>query len=261
MGDNVAGRLENKVALITGGSRGIGRATALAMAREGASVAVNYASNAGAADEVVQAITSGGGQAAAFRANVGDKAEVDAMAQAVLARFDRVDILVNNAGVGLRGNALNMDVGSDFDKLIAINVKGAIHCTQAVGPSMVENGGGRIINVSSVAGIGTSLPENTPYAASKGMLITLTKRFAFDLGKHGINVNIVCPGFTFTDMTSGSNPELIDYISQRTVLGRPGQPEEIAAPILFLASDEASFMTGQTIVVDGGRFDFLSHAS
>ncbi len=253
------GRLDNKVALITGASRGIGRATALMMAREGAKVAVNYASNSAAADEVVKAITDAGGEAMAYQANVAEREQVDAMAAAVLARFGRVDILVNNAGVGQRGTVLTMDVDA-LDKLIAVNVKGVLHCIQAVGPNMVANGGGKIVNVASIAGIGTSLTENTPYAGSKAMLIGLTRRFALDLGPHKINVNTVCPGFIRTDMTSGSPPDRVAYITDRTALGRMGEPEEIAGPIVFLASDDANFMTGQIIVSDGGRMDYLSHS-
>ena len=253
------GRLDNKVALITGGSRGIGRATALMMAREGAKVAVNYASNAEAAAEVVKTITDAGGEAMAYQANVGERAQVDAMAAAVMERFGRVDILVNNAGVGQRGNVLNMDVDA-LDSLIAVNVKGPIYCIQAVGPQMVENGGGKIVNVASIAGIGTSLTENTPYAGSKAMLIGLTRRFALDLGPYNITVNTVCPGFIRTDMTSRSPADRIQYITDRTSLGRMGEPEEIAGPIVFLASDDANFMTGQIIVADGGRLDYLSHS-
>jgi 3-oxoacyl-[acyl-carrier protein] reductase len=254
------GRLEDKVALITGASRGIGRATAIGFAREGARVAINYTSNRNAADEVVKAIKDSGGEAEAYQADVAARAQVDAMAQAVGQRFGRVDILVNNAGIGLRGNVLSMDVGDGFDRLLDVNVKGVVHCVQAVGPNMVANGGGRIVNVSSIAGIGTSLAENTPYAASKAALIGLTRRFALDLGPHNINVNAICPGFIRTDMTTSSDPTRTAYITDRTVLGRVGKPEEIAGPILFLASDEASFMTGQIIVADGGRMDYLSHA-
>jgi 3-oxoacyl-[acyl-carrier protein] reductase len=255
----MTGRLQDKVALITGASRGIGRATALKMASEGAKVAVNYSVNRDAADEVVRTITEAGGEAVAFQANVGDAEQVEALGKQVLEHFGRVDILVNNAGIGQRGNVLTMDVDA-LDRLIAVNVKGAIRCIQAVGPSMVENGGGRIVNVASIAGIGTSLAENTPYAGSKAMLIGLTRRFALDLGPHNITVNTVCPGYIRTDMTSGSDPQRVAYITDRTVLGRMGEPEEIAGPIAFLASDEASFMTGQIVVVDGGRIDYLSHS-
>ena len=252
-------RLEGKVALITGASRGIGRATALMMAHEGAKVAVNYAANREAADEVVKAIRDGGGEAVAYQANVADRSQVEAMAKQAIERFDRVDILVNNAGIGQRGNVLTMDVDA-FDKVIDVNVKGVLHCIQTIGPSMVENGGGKIVNVASIAGIGTSLAENTPYAGSKAMLIGMTRRFALDLGRHNINVNTVCPGFIRTDMTTASDPSRTAYITDRTVLNRVGLPEEIAGPITFLASDDANFMTGQIIVVDGGRIDYLSHS-
>jgi 3-oxoacyl-[acyl-carrier protein] reductase len=256
----MAGRLTDKVALITGASRGIGRSTALAFAREGARVIVNYNSNRAAADEVVKAINEAGSEAIALHADVADREKVDSMARAALARFGRIDILVNNAGVGQRGHVLTMDLDA-FDRLLATNVKGVIHCIQAVGPGMVENGGGRIINVASVAGLGTALAENTPYAGSKAMLVGLTRRFALDLGKHNINVNTVCPGFIRTDMTSNSDPLRFAYMEEHSMLGRVGRPEEIAGPILFLASDEAAFITGQVLTIDGGRTDFLSHSA
>ena len=250
------GRLENQVALITGASRGIGRATALAFAREGARVAVDYASNRDAADEVVGQIRAMGGDAEAYQADVADRGQVDAMTGSVLARFGRVDVLVANAGFGQRGHTLTMDMDA-FDRVWAVNVKGVVHCVQAVGPNMVERGGGKIVLVSSIAGIGTALLENTPYAATKAALIGLTRRFAFELGEHHINVNTVCPGFILTHDPSA---ERIRYMEEHSVLSRCGEPEEIAGPILFLSSEEASFMTGQVIVVDGGRTDYLSHA-
>ena len=256
----MTGRLAGKVALITGASRGIGRATALAFAAEGAGVIVNYNSNRAAAEEVVDAIAAAGSEGMAVQANVAVRDEVDAMVRAGLQRFGRIDILVNNAGVGLRGNVLNMDLDA-FDRLLATNVKGVIHCIQAAGPSMVENGGGRIVNIASVAGLGTALADNTPYAASKATLVGLTRRFALDLGKHNINVNTICPGFIRTDMTSNSDPQRFAYMEEHSMLGRVGKPEEIAGPILFLASDEASFITGQVLTVDGGRTDFLSHSA
>ena len=255
----MAGRLTNKVALITGASRGIGRATALAFAREGASVVVNYISRRDAAEEVVRQISEGGGQAAAVQADVSKRSEVDALVAQSLECFDRIDLLVNNAGIGVRASTLTM-TEADFDRLMAVNVKGVIHCVQAVAPGMMERRSGRIVNVSSLAGLGTALPETTPYAATKAALIGLTKRFAFDLGPYGITVNTVCPGFIQTDMTGGPGGRST-MAAERSILGRVGQPEEVAAALLFLVSDEASFITAQVLAVDGGRMDFLSRSA
>jgi 3-oxoacyl-[acyl-carrier protein] reductase len=173
-------RLQDKVTLITGASRGIGRATALAFANEGASVVVNYKASAPAADEVVRLIAERGREAAAIQADVTDRAQVDAMAGAALERFGRIDILVNNAGIGIRGDTLTMSL-DDLDAMMAVNVKGVINCVQAIAPNMVQRGGGSIVNIASIAGLGTSLSGNTPYAASKAALIGLTRRFALDL--------------------------------------------------------------------------------
>ncbi len=252
-------RLENKVALITGASRGIGRATALAFAREGAAVAVNYASNRDAAHEVVAAIRGAGGRAEAYQADVASREQVIAMVDAASQRFGPVDVLVNNAGITKRGETLTMTT-EDLDYLMGVNVKGVIHCVQAVAPAMIERGGGRIVNVSSIAAIGTALAGNTTYAATKAALLALTRRFALELGPHNINVNAVCPGYIRTDMTVGASDRRNDYFIEHSVLRRVGLPEEIAGPLLFLASDEASFMTGQVLTVDGGRTDYLSHS-
>ena len=255
----MGGRLADKVALITGASRGIGRATALAFAREGATVVVNYVSRADAAEAVVREIEAGGGQAIAVQADVSRRPEVDAMVARALDRFGRVDVLINNAGVGARASTLTM-TEADLDRVMAVNVKGVISCVQAVAPGMIERRYGRIVNVSSVAGLGTSLAETTPYAASKAALVGLTKRFALDLGPHGITVNTVCPGSIRTDMTRGDTAHAA-LMAEKAILGRQGEPEEVAAALLFLASDEASFITAQVLSVDGGRLDFLSHSA
>jgi 3-oxoacyl-[acyl-carrier protein] reductase len=253
-------RLQDKVALITGSSRGIGRATALAFAAEGASVVVNYNASAAAADEVVRLIAERGSEAAAIQADVTNRAQVDAMTVAALERFGRIDVLVNNAGIGIRGDTLTMSL-DDLDAMMAVNVKGVIHCVQAIAPHMIQRGGGAIVNIASIAGLGTALSGNTPYAASKAALIGLTRRFALDLGDHGINVNTICPGVIITDMTRGTETALYANVIRHSMLGRVGRPEEIAGPAVFLASAEAAFMTGQVITIDGGRTDFLSHSA
>jgi 3-oxoacyl-[acyl-carrier protein] reductase len=255
----LSNRLQDKVALITGASRGIGRATALAFAAEGASVVVNYNASAPAADEVVRLIAEGGHEAAAIQADVANRGQVDALTAAALDRFGRIDVLVNNAGIGIRGDTLTMSL-DDLDAMMAVNVKGVIHCVQAVAPHMIQRGGGAIVNIASIAGLGTALSGNTPYAASKAALIGLTRRFALDLGDHGINVNTICPGVIITDMTRTETAQYANVI-RRSMLGRVGRPEEIAGPAVFLASAEAAFMTGQVITVDGGRTDFLSHSA
>jgi 3-oxoacyl-[acyl-carrier protein] reductase len=256
----LSNRLQDKVALITGASRGIGRATALAFAAEGSSVIVNYNASAPAADEVVRLIAEGGHEAAAIKADVTNRDQVDALTSAALQRFGRIDVLVNNAGIGIRGDTLTMSL-DDLDAMMAVNVKGVIHCVQAIAPHMIQRGGGSIVNIASIAGLGTALSGNTPYAASKAALIGLTRRFALDLGDHGINVNTICPGVIITDMTRGTETAQYANVIRHSMLGRVGRPEEIAGPAVFLASAEAAFMTGQVITIDGGRTDFLSHSA
>ena len=252
-------RLENKVALITGASRGIGRATALAFAREGASVIVNYAKNRDAAEEVVKQIHDSGGEAEAVQADVGNREQVDAMARLAIERFGRIDLLVNNAGIAIQGETLTLST-DDLDTMMNTNVKGMIHCVQACAPSMIENGGGKIANVSSIAAIGTALPGGTSYGATKAAMIALTRRFALELGPHNINVNAICPGYTNTSMTGGGTPRNLDYFIEHTVLRRTAEPEHVAGPLVFLCSEEASFITGQVLTIDGGRTDYLSRS-
>jgi 3-oxoacyl-[acyl-carrier protein] reductase len=253
----MTGRLEGRVALVTGASRGIGKATAEIFAREGAAVVVNYAAREEDARQVVDAIVSAGGQAVAVQANVASRTEVEAMAERTLEQFGKIDVLVNNAGIFLGGNALEL-VEESLDHLMAVNLKGVINCVQAVGPRMIERGYGKIVNVSSVAGLVTSLPNTTPYALTKAAVITLTKRLAMELGPHGINVNAICPGQIETDM-SPADPQAAEAMAKKTILGRRGRPEDIAHSALYLASDEAAFVTAQVHTVDGGRMDFLSH--
>ena len=255
--------LKNRVALVTGGSRGIGRATVLKLAEQAAAVVVNYRKSAGQANQVVNEVLALGGRALAIQANVADQVQVQEMVEQSTREMGTIDILVNNAGVFKSGTLLNYD-GADADLLWEVNVKGVIHCSAAVAPSMIEKQFGRIVNLSSVAAAGTSFAGTTIYSATKASVTSLTRRFAMELGPHGICVNAVSPGYVGTDMNwEGKNPDeieqSIEVVSSKTMLGRVGKSDEIAAVIAFLASDEAGFVTGQVITADGGRMDFLTH--
>ena len=260
----MVGRLENKVALVTGGSRGIGRAICEVFAREGASVIVNFTNNAAKAKDVVAAITRRGGQAVALQADVASKSSVESMVAGAVKQFGTIDILVNNAGIIRWGTALNMKE-ADFDQLISVNVKGMINCAQAVVPGMIERRYGKIVNLSSIAALATAVVNSTPYAMTKAAVISLTKRLAFELGANGINVNAITPGFVRTEMLNLSDEDSdrarLDALSKKAVLNRIGTAADIANAALFLASDEASFITAQVLTVDGGRTDFLTHSA
>jgi 3-oxoacyl-[acyl-carrier protein] reductase len=256
-------RLEGKVALVTGASRGIGRATAALFANQGALLALNYLKNADAALELVEEIRGAGQKALALQANVAEKRAVEGMIEKVTAEFGTIDILVNNAGIFRLGELMTIDEEA-LDEMIAVNLKGIIHCARAVAPGMMKQGSGKIVNISSIAGLGTAVAGTTPYGATKAAVIALTKRMALELGPHGINVNGICPGFIQTDMmgtvTDVSQNGRLSAMAKKAMLGRIGTPEDVARCALFLASDEASFITAQVITVDGGRMDFLSHS-
>jgi 3-oxoacyl-[acyl-carrier protein] reductase len=262
-----AGRLRNRVALLTGASRGIGKSMALRFAEEGASVVINYLKNSDLADDVCETIRAAGGQAICVAADVADPSQVRSMVCTVAERAGPVDILVNNAGIGILSHILETTL-PDFDRMVAVNIKGVINCIQAVVPSMIEKKYGRVLNISSAAGFGNSFPGTSAYAATKSALVGLTKRLALEFGVHNITVNAIAPGRinTGTALRTGMLSEaeirrIGEDFANRAILGRVGEPEDIANAALFLVSDEASFITAQTLTVDGGRTDLLSYSS
>lgn len=237
---------------------------ALRFAEEGAAVAVNYVQSRKAAEEVCRTITAGGGKAIPVQADVADRSQVERMVETTLKEFSKIDILVNNGGI-LKASPLLEIPEEDLDRMIDVNLKGVLHCVRAVAKNMIANRYGRILNLSSIAALGTAFPGTTPYAATKAAVIILTKRMAFELGEHNINVNAISPGFIKTEMTiqDENSPETqkkIAGVAQRAMLGRVGEPKDIAEAALFLVSDEASFITAQILTVDGGRMDYLSYS-
>ncbi|MBD1878593.1 3-oxoacyl-[acyl-carrier-protein] reductase [Coleofasciculus sp. FACHB-T130] len=241
-------RLRGQVAIVTGASRGIGRAIALDLASAGANVAINYASSSGAAEEVVSEITAAGGSAIALQADVSKADQVDALLNTVMEKWKRVDVLVNNAGI-TRDTLLLRMKPEDWQAVIDLNLTGVFLCTRAISKVMLKQRSGRIINISSVAGqMGN--PGQANYSAAKAGVIGFTKTVAKELATRGITVNAVAPGFIATDMTSNlKSEEILKFIP----LGRYGQPEEVAGLVRFLAADPAAaYITGQTLNVDGG---------
>jgi len=241
-------RLRDRVAIVTGASRGIGRAVALALASEGANVVVNYASSSNAAEEVVAAITEAGGNAITTQADVSKVEQVDALLNTTLEKFGRVDVLVNNAGI-TRDTLLLRMKPEDWQAVIDLNLTGVFLCTKAVSKGMLKQRSGRIINIASVAGqMGN--PGQANYSAAKAGVIGFTKTVAKELASRGITVNAVAPGFIVTDMTNDlKSEEILKYIP----LGRYGEPEEVAGMVRFLAADSAAaYITGQVFNVDGG---------
>jgi 3-oxoacyl-[acyl-carrier protein] reductase len=240
----------SRVALVTGGSRGIGRAVAIRLAADGHAVAVNYAANSAAADEVVETITANGGTAMAVQADVGDADAVSAMFGDVEENLGRVEVLVNNAGITRDDLLLRM--GPDaWDQVIETNLRSVYLCSRAAMRGMLRSRWGRIISVSSVSGISGN-PGQANYAASKAGIIGFSKSIAREIGSRNITVNVVAPGFIETDMTKELGTEIAEEVASRVAVGRLGRPEEIAAAVGYLASDDAAYVTGQTLVVDGG---------
>jgi 3-oxoacyl-[acyl-carrier protein] reductase len=255
--------LTGKTALVTGGGRGIGRAIALRLAREGAAVGVNYRERAKDAEAVVAQIRDSGGHALAVGADVGDARAAQAMVEKVAREFGPVTILVNNAGVSRRGNLMSFDF-SLMEGMQRTNVDGLVYVTRTVVPGMQSAHFGRIVNISSIAAHGTTTADTTFYAATKAAVSVLTRRFALEFGEYGITVNAVAPGYIATEILfSGRTPEQVAALNERmvanTMVRRIGATEDIAHAVAFLVSPEASFVTAQVITVDGGRMDYIGH--
>ncbi|NEQ50216.1 MAG: 3-oxoacyl-[acyl-carrier-protein] reductase [Leptolyngbya sp. SIO3F4] len=245
----MTGAMQDQVAIITGSSRGIGKAAALALSAEGASIVVNYARSSTAADEVVAEITNAGGSAIALQADVSQEDQVDELIKTTKDKFGRIDVLVNNAGI-TRDTLLLRMKPADWQAVIDLNLTGVFLCTRAVAKIMLKQRSGRIINISSVAGL-MGNPGQANYSAAKAGVIGFTKTVAKEMAARGVTVNAVAPGFIETDMTNelSNTEEILKYIP----LGRYGQVSEVAGLIRFLAADPAAaYITGQVMNVDGG---------
>lgn len=242
--------LDGKVALVTGASRGIGRAVALKLAAEGAKVAINYAGSQGKAEEVKAEIEKLGSEAILVQANVADKDAVEAMVNQTVEAFGTIDILVNNAGITRDGLLARMK-DEDFEAVVDINLKGVFYCTKAVAKLMMKKRSGRIVNMASVVGL-TGNAGQTNYAASKAGVIGFSKSAAKELASRGITVNMVAPGFIATDMTDAMNEKAKEAVLGTIPMKKEGQPEDVANAVLFLVSENAAYITGQIVNVDGG---------
>jgi 3-oxoacyl-[acyl-carrier protein] reductase len=242
--------LKDKVALVTGGSRGIGRAIAIALAGCGATVVVNYKGNQAAAEETVHTIAANDGQALMLQADISQAAEVEQLIKSVLERYRRIDILVNNAGI-TRDTLLLRMKEDDFDAVIDTNLRGVYLCTKAVLRPMTKARTGRIINITSVVGLLGNAGQSN-YAAAKAGIIGFSKSTAREMASRAITVNAVAPGYIETELTSTLSEQIRTAILENIPLGRMGTPEDVANLVCFLASDAAAYITGQTITVDGG---------
>ena len=248
-------RLQNKVCLITGGAAGIGRATAEKFAQEGAIVAICDVNE----DRGRELLSALGPQHLFHQVNVADSAEVRAWVEAVVAQKGRVDVLINNAGILRDGQLVKMKDGAvvkqmaeaDFDLVISVNLKGVFNCTQAVTPHMINQGGGVILNASSIVGLDGNFGQ-TNYVATKAAVVGMTKVWARELGRYNIRVNAIAPGFIATEMVTAMPEKVLAGMREHTPLGRLGAPADIANAYAFLASDEAAYISGETLRVDGG---------
>lgn len=246
------GKLDGKTAVVTGASRGIGRAIALQLASEGANVVVNFSGSEQKASEVVQEIQNLGSQAIAVQANISDSDSVQQLMNAALEQFGAIDILVNNAGI-TRDNLLMRMKEDEWDDVINTNLKGVFLCTKAVTRQMMKQRAGRIINISSIVGVmGNAGQAN--YVAAKAGVIGLTKTTARELASRNILVNAIAPGFITTEMTDELPEDVKSSMLTQIPLAKLGKPEDIAKAVVYLASDDASYMTGQTLHIDGGMY-------
>ena len=258
-------RVKDKIAVVTGAGSGMGKAIAKRLAGEGATIVVADINEAGM-NATVSELTAQGAKAAGVRVDVSNRDDVQRAMQHIVDQFGRIDILVNNAGVTRHRPFLSLN-SEDWDVVLAVDLKGVFFCCQAAAPHMIRQRAGKILNISSISGTGASSHAaggsqagNANYASAKAGVIQLTKTLARELGPHGINVNSVAPGFVLTSMTgtTRSPKEVEEHIAARAAmaaLGRTGTPEDIANVVLFFVSDDASFVTGQTLYVDGGRTD------
>ena len=243
-------RFENKIVLVTGAGRGIGASIAKRFASEGAEVIVNYSGNDDAAQKTVDEITATGGQAQKYKCSVNDSESVKVMIDEIIKEFGRIDILVNNAGITKDGLMLRM-TDEDFDRVIDVNLKGTFNCTKYVSKYMLKQKSGKIINISSVVGLSGNAGQ-VNYSASKAGIIGITKSAAKELSSRGITVNAVAPGYVDTDMTKVLSDNIRNEILKNIPLQRMGNVEDISNCVAFLASEDASYITGQVISVDGG---------
>jgi 3-oxoacyl-[acyl-carrier protein] reductase len=244
--------LTGKVALVTGGSRGIGRAASVALAKRGAHVVINYVSNEAAARAVAEQIQADGGKAELTQFDVGNSEAAEKSIAEVAKRLGRLDVLVCSAGISIDGLLLRLK-DEDFDRILSINVKGAVACARAATKVMMRARSGRVIFLSSVVGeMGNA--GQTAYSASKAALLGVTKSMARELASRSITVNAITPGFIDTDMTGALTDDQKTAINSAIPLGRTGKPEEIAAAVVYLASDEAAYITGQALRVNGGMY-------
>lgn len=243
-------QLSEKIAVVTGASRGIGRGIALELAKRGATVVVNYQRNADAANEVVEQITSGGGQAIAFQADVSQEQDANNLIKATIDAYSKIDILVNNAGT-TRDNVIMMMGADDFDTVIQTNLRSTWLCSKAAVRAMMRKRYGRIINITSVSGIMGNAGQ-TNYSASKAGIIGLTKALAREVAARNITVNAVAPGFVATDLTANLPEDITKKINENIPLGRWATVDDVTYATAFLASDEAAYITGHVLSVDGG---------